>query len=209
MLTHMEPENLSPLQLLLATRIRHRCGLRASSNNSHHTLVRQVNGLNSSHPPFTCLDENIKNMEVGSILSKCLERILLKIQTNMEPRDLSALDLSPSHELDRPCPQRGVQDLVEADHDVNVSGLNTLERTMCVTRQLAKQHWPPRAICIMVWGGPSSIAFPITKHFILTYRSPRRQVHLAGATVPHLPTNAASAHTFLFDGPIAVPRGGT
>jgi len=47
--------------------IRHRCGLRASSNNSHHTLVHQVNGSNSWHPPFTCLDENIKNMEVWSI----------------------------------------------------------------------------------------------------------------------------------------------
>ena len=107
-LTHMEPENLSPLQLLLATRIRHRCGLRASSNNSHHTLLRQVNGLNSSHPPFTCLDENIKNMEVWSVLSKYFEQVLLKIQTNMKPFDLSALDLPPSHELDRPCPQRGV-----------------------------------------------------------------------------------------------------
>ena len=95
----MEPENLSPLQLLLATRIRHRCGLR---------LMHQVNGLNSSHPPFTCLDENIKNMEVWSVLSKYFEQVLLKIRTNMKPFDLSALDLPPSHELDRPCPQRGV-----------------------------------------------------------------------------------------------------
>ena len=85
----------------------------------------------------------------------------------MEPWDLSALDLPPSHELDRPCPQRNVQDLVEADDNVDVSRSNTLERTMWVTRQLAEQYWPPRAICIRVWGGPSSMLFPITKNFIL------------------------------------------
>jgi len=44
----------------------------------------QVHGLNHSYPPFTCLDEDIKNMEVRSILSKYLEQILLEIKTNME-----------------------------------------------------------------------------------------------------------------------------
>ena len=39
MLTHMQPLDPSPLQLLLPTRIPHECGLRASSNNSHHKLV--------------------------------------------------------------------------------------------------------------------------------------------------------------------------
>jgi len=44
----------------------------------------QVHGLNQSSPPSTCLDGDIKNMEVRSVLSKYLEQILLETKTNME-----------------------------------------------------------------------------------------------------------------------------
>ena len=64
-------------------------------------MISQVNRLNPLYFPFTCLDEDIKNMEVCSGLSKCLEQILLKIKSNMEPRHPSALPVLPNMSFGR------------------------------------------------------------------------------------------------------------
>lgn len=49
---------------------------------SDATSYCKVNGLHHWHPPFTCLDEDIKHMEVWSLLSKRAEQILLDIDVN-------------------------------------------------------------------------------------------------------------------------------
>ena len=257
----------------------------------------QVHGLNHSYPPFTCLDEDIKNMEVRSILSKYLEQILLEIKTNMELWDLSPLELlitmriPHSDEFVNRCglracsnnschklvsgqwveqfvsslhmPRRRHQEHGSLARSIQMLGTNTVENknqhgalrppctrstTLTWTRSSmptkecprpGRSRWQRR--CIQVeYPGKDHVGHPATGRAILAttchlhkglgwsqfhalphhqelhlvagpvaYRSPRHRVHLAGATVPHLPTNTASAHTFLSHGRIAVPQGGT
>ena len=87
----------------------------------------QVHGSNHSYPPFTCLDEDIKNMEVWSVLSKCFKQILLKIKTNMELRDISPLQLLITMRIRH------------SDEFVNRCGLRTSSNNSC--NELVSGQW--------------------------------------------------------------------
>ena len=84
MLTHMQPLDPSPLQFLQPTRIPHECGLRTSSNNSHHKLVsgQWIKQFASSlHMPRR------KHQEHGSLESSILllRTSTVANQNNMQP----------------------------------------------------------------------------------------------------------------------------
>ena len=209
----MEPWNLSSLQLLLAMRIRHRCGLRASSNNSRHKLVsgqwveQFVSSLHMprrKHQEHGSLERSIQILQRSTVENKNQHGALRPFCTRS-----TTLTWTRSSMPTKECPRSGRSKWQRKCIQVEYPGKDhvrhraTGKAILATTCRLhnglgwSQFHCLPHHQALHLVGGP------------VAYRSPHHRVRLAGATVPHLPTNTASAHTFLFHGHIAVPQGGT